>query len=311
MNQRKVTDVVLGSLAALGCEALYGLSYIFTKQATDTASPLALLGWRFLVAFLALTVLIALGIVHVNFKGKKLKPLLLVAIFDPVLYFIGETFGISNTTASESGVFLACIPVAALIASALILHKYPTHMQVLGILITLVGVLVTVLAAGASASLSMIGYLFLLLAVVTYALYSVYVEKAAAYTGIEITYIMLAAGAIVFVIMALIEAGLHGTMSDLISLPVKNLSFTVAVLYQGIGSSVFALFLSNYAIAQIGVNKTASFIGVSTVVSIIAGVLWLNEAFSLPQMLGAAIIICGVYTANNTFQRKHNNTNEA
>lgn len=44
MNTRKTTSVILGSLAALGCEALYGLSYIFTKQATDAASPLALLG---------------------------------------------------------------------------------------------------------------------------------------------------------------------------------------------------------------------------------------------------------------------------
>jgi drug/metabolite transporter (DMT)-like permease len=305
MHKPNTSGLVLGSLAALGCEALYGLSYIFTKSATDVASPLALLGWRFLVAFIVMTILIIVGVIHVDLKGKKLSPLLLVAIFDPVLYFIGETFGISHTTASESGVFLACIPVAALIASTLILHKYPTRPQVIGILITLIGVIVTVLAAGASASLSLIGYVFLLLAVITYALYSVYVEKAAAYTGIEITYIMLAAGALVFVTMALIEAISHGNTQTLISLPMKHLDFTIAVLYQGIGSSVLALFLSNFAIAKIGVNKTASFIGVSTVVSIVAGVLLLGEAFSGLQLLGAVIIICGVYTANNTFQRKH------
>lgn len=304
MQTHKTSGIVLGSLAALGCEALYGLSYIFTKQATNAASPIALLGWRFLIAFVVMSALILLHVIKVDFKGKKLRPLLLVAIFDPVLYFIGETFGISHTTASESGVFLACIPVAALIASALILRNYPTRQQVLGIAITLIGVLVTVLAAGASASLSLIGYLFLGLAVVTYALYSVYVEKASAYTGIEITYIMLAAGALVFVLMALGEAISHGTLFTLISLPAQNLSFTVAVLYQGIGSSVLALFLSNFAIAKIGVNKTASFIGVSTVVSIIAGVLWLGEAFSGPQLLGALIIIIGVYTANGTFHRK-------
>lgn len=304
MQTHKTSGIVLGSLAALGCEALYGLSYIFTKQATNAASPITLLGWRFLVAFVVMSALILLHVVKVDFKGKKLRPLLLVAIFDPVLYFIGETFGISHTTASESGVFLACIPVAALIASALILRKYPTRQQVLGIAGTLIGVLVTVLAAGASASLSLVGYLFLVLAVVTYALYSVYVEKASAYTGIEITYIMLAAGALVFVLMALGEALSHGTLPALISLPTQNLSFTVAVLYQGIGSSVLALFLSNFAIAKIGVNKTASFIGVSTVVSIIAGVLWLGEAFSGPQLLGALIITIGVYTANGTFHKK-------
>ncbi|WP_056949871.1 DMT family transporter [Lacticaseibacillus nasuensis] len=304
MHKRNSGGLVLGSFAALGCEVLYGLSYIFTKQATAVASPLALLGWRFLLAFVVMSGLIVVGVIHVSFKGKRLRPLLLVALFDPVLYFIGETFGISHTTASESGVFLACIPVAALLASAWLLHKYPTRLQVIGILITLIGVIVTVLAAGASASLSLIGYLFLLLAVVTYALYSVYVDKASAYTGIEITYIMLTAGAVVFVTMALIEALEHGNPQALFSLPVKHPSFAVAVAYQGIGSSVLALFLSNFAIAQIGVNKTASFIGISTVVSIIAGVLLLGEAFSSAQLIGAAVIICGVYTANNTFHRQ-------
>lgn len=294
--------LVVGSGAALGCEALYGLSYIFTKQATNQASALALLGWRFLVAFVVMSLLILLGVVHINLKGKPLRPLLLVSLFDPVLYFIGETFGISHTTASESGVFLACIPVAALVASTFILHKSPSRQQVVGILITLLGVVVTVLAAGTKTSLSMIGYLFLLLAVGSYALYSVFVEKAAKYTGIEITYLMLAAGALVFVCLALVEAGSHGSVGTLVSLPATNVDFLIAVLYQGIGSSVLALFLSNFAIAQIGVNGASSFIGISTVVSIVAGVLLLGERFSGYQMLGALVIIIGVYTANKTLK---------
>lgn len=56
--------------------------------------------------------------------------------------------------------------------------------------------------------------------------------------------------------------------------------FGMAVLYQGVGCSVLAFFLSNVAIARIGVNRTASFIGVSTVVSIAAGALLLGERFT-------------------------------
>lgn len=33
-----------GGLCALGCEVLYGLSYLFTKRTADAASALALLG---------------------------------------------------------------------------------------------------------------------------------------------------------------------------------------------------------------------------------------------------------------------------
>ena len=196
----KQNGLIIGSLCAIGCEVLYGVSYIFTKQATDNASVLSLLGWRFLLAFLVMSLFVVLGIIKVNLKRKSLKPLLLVALFSPVIYFIGETIGISNTTASESGIFLACIPVASLIASTVILHKKPTRLQVTGILITLGGVLVTVLAVGISSSFSITGYIFLMVAVVSYALYCVFVDKAPGYTGIEITYMMLVAGAAVFVI---------------------------------------------------------------------------------------------------------------
>lgn len=291
-------NMMIGSLCAVGCETLYGLSYIFTKQATDHAGVFALLGWRFLLAFVVMSVLVAVGVLKINLKGKSLKPLLIVALFSPVIYFIGETFGIRYTAASESGVFLACIPVASLIASAAILRKKPTDLQVVGILITLAGVLITVFAVGTSSSFSIAGYAFLMVAVVSYALYCVFVEKASDYSGAEVTYMMLAAGTVVFVTLAVIEALLNGDLYSLAILPFKSKAFLTAILYQGIGCSVCAFFLSNIAIARIGVNRASSFIGIATVVSIIAGALLLKEAFSFYQVVGAVIIVIGVYTAN-------------
>ena len=78
----------------------------------------------------------------------------------------------------------------------------------------------------------------------------------------------------------------------------KNGAFRTAVLYQGVGCSVAAFFLSNAAIAKIGVNKTSSFIGVSTIVSILAGALALGEPLHIGQIVGAVVIVAGVYTAN-------------
>lgn len=298
MNYENQKNNSLGILCAIGCETLYGLSYIFTKQATACASELALLGWRFFLAVFVMSLCVLLGFIKVNLKGKPLKPLLLVALCSPCIYFIAETIGISHTTASESGVFLACIPVASLIASTLILKEKPSKMQLVGILITLAGVLITVFAVSASSSLSILGYAFLLVAVVSYALYSVFVDKAAAYTGAEITYVMLLSGAALFVLLAVAEAGFHGTLSELVRLPFQEPSFLIAILYQGIGCSVLAFFLSNLAISKIGVNRTSSFIGIATVVSILAGALLLKESFTVYQIAGAIVIIAGVYTAN-------------
>lgn len=290
--------ILVGCLCAFGCETIFGLSYIFTKQATAIASSFALLGWRFVIAFLIMSLCILTGLIKINLKGKKLALVLTVAIFNPLIYFIGETVGINYTTASESGSFLACIPIMSLFASTLILHEKPIKYQVIGICITLAGMLVTVSSVGMEASFSPIGYMILFIAVVSYALYSVFVEKASDFTGAEITYIMIAAGAVVFVILAIGEGMLKDNLEALFFLPLTNRNFLVTVLYQGIGSSVLAFFMSNVAIANIGVNRTASFIGVATVVSIIAGVVILKENFSMLQLIGVVFIIAGVYTAN-------------
>ena len=294
----KDNRVLTGSLCALGCEVLYGLSYLFTKQTAETASPLALLGWRFVVALAAMSLCVALGFISVRLKGRRLGPLLRVALFCPCLYFIGETVGIRETTVTESGVFLACVPALSLLASTVILKKKPTKRQIIGILVTFLGVMTTVVAVGLSSSLSPVGYAALMLAVVAYALYSVFVDLAADYTGAEITYVMLCSGAAFYGLLALGEAAAHGVLSELLTLPARSGTFRTAVLYQGIGCSVAAFFLSNAAIAKIGVNKTSSFIGVSTIVSILAGALALGEPLSVGQIVGAAVIVAGVYTAN-------------
>lgn len=169
---------------------------MFTKQAVELASPFALLGWRFLIAFIIMSVIVKCGIIKINLRNKNIRPLIMVALFSPWIYFIAETIGIRQTTASESGVFLACIPVISLVASTLILKKRPTKLQITGIFVTLTGVIITVLAVGASSSLSVIGYAFLLGAVISYALYCVFVDRASDFAGAEITYIMLAAGAV-------------------------------------------------------------------------------------------------------------------
>lgn len=294
----KKNDGIAGSLCALGCETLFGLSYLFTRRVTQTQSGFALLGWRFLVALAAMGALALTGRVRLRLRGRSVRPLLRVALLSPCLYFIGETMGISRTTASESGAFLACIPVVSLAASAVILKKRPTRLQAAGILVTLLGVLATVLAVGFSSSLSASGYAFLLLAVLAYALYSVYVEKASGYSGAEITFVMLAAGALVFGGLSVVQAAAQGTLRALITLPLRDSAFFMAVLYQGVGCSVLAFFLSNVAIAKIGVNRTASFIGVSTVVSIAAGAFLLGERFTAGQLAGAVMILAGVYIAN-------------
>lgn len=299
MTKNDKNKILLGCFSAAICEILFGLSYLFTKQVTASIDTFALLSWRFIIAFTAMSICILAGIIKIRLKGKRLLPLVLIAVFQPTVYFIAETFGIDATTASESGSFLACIPVATLIASTLILKNRPNKMQVIGIGITLIGVLCCVLSKGMDTSFSVFGYLMLLLAVVSYSLYCVFAEKAKEFSDVEKTYCMIVLGAVIFTAIASIQSVLSGNFIEYITLPVKDHDFLIAVLYQGLGCSVAAFFLSNVAISNIGTNRTSSFVGLSTVVSIIAGVVLLDESFSAVQIAATALIIVGVYLANS------------
>ena len=296
VNSKK--NIVVGCLCALGCEVIFGLSYIFTKQATGAASELALLGWRFIVAFLVMNAWILSGFIKIDLKNKSLKRIVLIAVCNPLIYFTGETVGINYTTASESGVFLACIPIASLVCSTLLLHKKPTPWETAGISLTLIGVFITVLFVGMEASFSPAGYAMLSMAVISYALYSVFVEKASEFSGIEITYMMLSIGAVLFGTLAVGEALIQNSLNTLLWLPLTSVPFLAAVLYQGIFCSILAFFLFNKAIVSIGVNRSSSFIGIATVVSIVAGVMILEEEFATAQMAGVLFIIAGVYIAH-------------
>ncbi|MDU4412079.1 MAG: DMT family transporter, partial [Streptococcus sp.] len=113
--------IILGCFAAAACESLFGPSFIFTKSITAQASGLALISWRFVTAFFFVNLYLLARRRRVVINGRNLRPLTRIAILNPIIYFICETIGIRMTTASESGAFLACIPVVALIMSSLIL----------------------------------------------------------------------------------------------------------------------------------------------------------------------------------------------
>ena len=170
--------------------------------------------------------------------------------------------------------------------------------SLVGVATTLIGIIIAVFAAGGSTNFSLVGYFILGLAVVSYALYCVDVEKASQFTSFEISYFMLASGCLTFGLFALSRSFLAGNLKELLTLPWSNPKFAITILYQGLGCSVIGYILSNFAIATIGVNRTASFIGISTIISILAAVVFLGEPFSQLQILAGILVVLGVYVAN-------------
>ena len=289
---------LVGIVCALAAQVIFGFSLIFTRAITLTVTPMTLLSWRFIVALIIFKACILMRIIKIDIKGKPLKPLIALAFLNPFLHFVGETFGISNTSASEAAVFISIIPVATLILSSLLLKETPTKLKILGISFSVAGIIVIMSVRGLSAIFNPFGYIMLFMACVSYALYAIVVQKEESFTSAEKSYVMTAFGAFAFTMIAVVENGINSTLITFAMLPVTNFDFLVAILYLGIGSSVVAFLLYNTSIAKIGATRAVSFAGISTIVAIIAGVTILQESFTFLQGVGAALVISGVYMVN-------------
>ena len=81
-------------LAAAGAAVIFGFSFLFTKNALDSLETFELLGLRFFLAAFFMLFLRRLKLIQVELSWDKLGSLLVVAVFQPVLYFICETVGV-------------------------------------------------------------------------------------------------------------------------------------------------------------------------------------------------------------------------
>ena len=77
-----------------------------------------------------------------------------------------------------------------------------------------------------------------------------------------------------------------------------NLDTAWAIVYLGLFSSVGAFFCMNYALPKLTPSKSAVFINLTQVISVLAGIFFRNEQFAPIQLLGVAIILAGVWGVN-------------
>ena len=302
----------LALLCVAAGNTIFGFSFIFSKMALGIAIPSVLIATRFLAAFLALNIVAFAGrmilvddgeggrrpLVAFSLKGKPLRNVLLLALFQPILYFLFETYGIIYTSSAFAGTIVAVIPVASIVTDILIMRSRVTSRQVICAVLSAVGVAITTIGAEGMKS-SAIGLIILIGAVCSGALFYVFSKKSGThFNALEQTYVMFAAGSITYIIFALIQC--RGAYREMILMPLQEPGFIIPVLYLAIMSSVVAFVLLNYGTVRVMVSEAAIFTNLTTVISIIAGVVFLHETFTGFQVIGAIVILISVYTANRT-----------
>jgi drug/metabolite transporter (DMT)-like permease len=284
-------------LAGLGVALTWGLSFMFTKGALDSMSPFHLLGLRFATAAAAMALLRILGVIKITVKASDYISLLPLSIFQPILYFIGETTGVMLTSASYSGMMIAAIPIVVAIFSAIILKEHPSRLQILFILISVVGVVFIIFMDNQSIEgVNPLGTLALLGAMTAAAFYNIASRKQSVnFSPLLITWVMMVVGAVVFNTIAVAQHLNAGIITEYLT-PFSEI--WVSVVYLGVVSSVGAFFLFNYVLSKVPATQGAVFVNLITVFAIAAGVLFRGEVVFWYHLTGTAAILLGIWGTN-------------
>lgn len=285
--------MVKAHLGSLGFALIFGLTFMFSKVVLESITPMALIAYRFLWAIGGMELLRRLKIIHVRFEKRFIKPVFYVIIFQPILYFLFEIYGLNYIASAEAGLMIALIPIFVTLFSSVLLKERPTAVQVFFIGLSVSGILVIQLDDLSGGNL--FGFTLMLLAVISASLFNIFSRKASSLLRpAELTYFMMITGALTFNLFYGIQLLVENRVADyVINLTIPEV--VLPLLYLGLIASIGGFFLVNYALKNLPAHVSSIYANLATVVSLIAGAIVLDEVLGIMQYIGSGMILLGVY----------------
>ncbi|WP_064201021.1 DMT family transporter [Brevibacillus brevis] len=288
-------------LAALLNAGITGLSFLFLKMALAVTNPVDTLAHRFTVAFIVASIPIVFGWIKLSIKPKDMLTIIPLAMLYPILFFTLQAFGLVYTTSSEAGIIQATVPIFTMVMAAFFLGESSTWLQKLSTLLSVGGVVYIFAMKGlgvSSGSGSSIGTILILLSAFSLAGYSVLARKMTkSFHYIDMTYMVALLGFLFFNGWSVIRHSAEGTLSTYFA-PFASSAFIISIVFLGILSSLMTSFMTNFALSKMEASKLSVFNNLSTLVTIVAGVIFLQEQLAYYHLIGAVMIIIGVIGTN-------------
>jgi drug/metabolite transporter (DMT)-like permease len=290
------TDNSLFTYLALATAVFFwGLSFVATKIALQSFSPFCLIFFRFFAASIFFLVLLRrTGFPPLN--GKSLRALALLAIMQPGLYFLFETFGLQYTSATKTSLIIATIPVVVLVLSALFLKERLRPVNIVGIVFSLAGVAMLVFGGRVPTAQHgmLIGDMLIFGAVLAASVYMIMTRRLGeTLSSLQITGMQIIFGALLFLPLFLWDLPGFDWRA------VTRESF-IALLVLTVFATIGAFICYNYALTRIPAAQAAVCINGIPLVTACGAWVLLGETLTLMQLLGGALVLVAVLLANHT-----------
>jgi drug/metabolite transporter (DMT)-like permease len=282
---------VTTDLGLLTLTLVWGVNFSVVKVLLDRLDPLALNALRFPMAALVLWVLLRRLPKTALQPGHRLR-IVTLGLLGNVAYQVAFIVGIDHTLAGNASLLLATSPVWTVMLSALVGHEHPNRWVVIGSTSTLVGMVFVVLGRGESLSLgagTLLGDGLMVGAALLWAVFTVGSAGAVkVYGSIRVTAWTVWIGTPMLVLIGL---------PSLLSTDLRTLTAWswAGITYAGVFSVGVAYLLWYRGVQRLGNSRTAVYSNLVPVAALITAWAWLGEVPTAMQLLGAAVILGGLF----------------
>ena len=281
---------------------LWGMSYIWTDKLITLGIPIFY--FVFVRIFLAGIVLFLFNTAYARIKRiqrQDLPKFLLLAFFEPFIYFICETYGLKLTgSPTLSAMVIATIPIFSIGAGIIFFKERINAVNIVGIFFSLIGIVMVAMAKGALGEHFIWGIVLLLIAVISEVGHaSITKSLSGNYSSQIIVMYQFLIGSI-YLLPMFIWKGVDGFSIETHLTP--EVWYPIICLAALCSSLAFSLWVST--IKNLGVAKSSIFSALIPVAAAIIAWVMGHEILNERQWTGIAISTFGVILSQYTASKK-------
>jgi len=269
----------------------FGTNFVAVKHVVESVPPILFAAVRFTSAGLLLWLLLRLVEPESRLERKDFLPVLGLGVVGITLTQSVFTVGVSLTTAANTALIYSTAPVWGMLLGFVLALEKPRLSGVAGVALCLTGVALIVYGGLSFSGTSLAGDALILAAAVfwgSYTVLSLFLLRR--YSPLALaTYAILLGGLAAFPFSAFDFGRLDVAALD------GSVWFSAA--YSCLLSSAFGFAAWQTGVSRVGANRVLVYQYLVALIGVTAGILILGEGFSLQQMVGAAVILVGVYLA--------------
>ena len=283
--------VLLFHLITAAVVTIWGVTFVSTKVLLQHGlGPMDIMFYRFVIAYCCILVISHKRLWANNWKDEFM--LMLSGLTGGTLYFIAENNALRISQASNVTLLVCTTPIFTALLANLIFKEPLRKNMMIGSFIALIGVGLVVFSGSVILQINPLGDFLSIMAALMWAIYCLILKPL----GKRYPTTFITRKVFIYSILSVMVYFLF----DPLMMDVETLTNPIVLLnlfFLGIVASMLCFIAWNAAVKVLGPSRTANYIYVQPMSTLILSSIILSEIITLTSLIGAACIIGGVYLA--------------